>query len=231
MDDLRLSNVGGAAFEAATRQELDCKSRLSEIPRGFLSGDEASVGEQADKDAIVRVHQIVSETRPALEKLFSQAQSWSVTAHTGGRKSCRMRQALASLGQSLDDTPPELVVDPLKTQFDQLSYVSENLHATLARLEVESMPSVAEEAGRVFESTQQIDRQLKQARQKSAALAATSDRLVGGPQTIVGAVRRPGDELHPSYPVGPGARPAHPAQPAGYCSRTREKAAQPRTAG
>jgi hypothetical protein len=170
IEDLRASNVGGKAFEAATRQELDCKSRLSEIPRGFLSGDEASVGEQADKDTIVHVHQVVSETRPVLEKLFSQAQSWDSQRTQAVEKVASMRQALGSLGQSLDDTPPELVVAPLKTQFEQLSYVSENLHATLARLEVESMPSVAEEAGRIYQSAQQIDRQLKQARQKSAAL-------------------------------------------------------------
>jgi uncharacterized phage infection (PIP) family protein YhgE len=178
MEGLRLGKVSGETFEAATQQELDCKTRLSEIPTIFLASDEASLGEQADKDMIVHVHEIVSEIRPELERLYAQALGWEKQYRRVLERVASLRQALSNLEQALDNTPPELIVTPLKEEFDQLSYISENLHATLARLEVENIPSVIDEAGKVYQSAQQIDGQLKVARQKSSTLEPILTSLI-----------------------------------------------------
>ena len=180
LEQLQDKNLHGDGIEAAIRQERQVRQELEQIPRYFLSGDETAVLEQADKASIAQVHDLVDETRPLLEQSLSQLQAWERQYAETVSKVTRMRQLLGSVGQTLDEMPTGLDLIPLRSRFNQLSIISQNLHATLARMEVESMDAVTEEAVRVHQAAQEMGGQLKQARQKFASLEKVSTEISDG---------------------------------------------------
>jgi predicted nucleic acid-binding Zn-ribbon protein len=76
LEQFRERRVHGEAFETAQRQHAALRASLEKIPKYFLSGDEAAVLEQADKESIADVYEILEETRSGVASLVEQVQAW-----------------------------------------------------------------------------------------------------------------------------------------------------------
>lgn len=184
LEHLRGRGIHGEAMGQATRLEQHCQAELAKLPPYFYRGDEATVAEQASKGSVAEAHAILAEAHPALEELLEQAQTWEKQYQQATEQVAGMRQCLSNLEQTLTSMPPGIVLNPFNAQFDGLTVISNNLHATLARLEAESIPAVTAEAGRVLKTAQEMEEQLKDLRQQQAALEQILPELNAGLQRL-----------------------------------------------
>jgi DNA repair exonuclease SbcCD ATPase subunit len=180
MDFLREKDIQGEEFENATRLEEQMRAALAQIPEYFSSGEEAEVLSKADTGSIALAHQTLDSARPALARLLAQAQTWERGYTETAEKVSAMRRILDNLERTFDSLPSSLEVDPFKKQKDQLCVISQSLQATLARLEVESVTLVAQEATRIAQIAQEAGNQLKRARREVEILDSLVDGLSAG---------------------------------------------------
>lgn len=199
LDHLQDRKMHGDAMERVMRQERQAREAFDQVPRYFYAAEEAVVIERADKDSIAQAHAVLDETRPLLDQLLTQLQTWEKQYGEAVNRVTRMRQLLGSLEQSLDEMPSGLDLTPHRTRFDQMRIISQNLHATLSRMEVESMGSVAEEANRLHQAAQEMGGELKQTRQKFTALEQVLPELSDGLKQIAAQIAELGN--HPTHPV------------------------------
>jgi chromosome segregation ATPase len=177
LHDLHLQ---GDTMEAAERQAGQARQALAGIPALYLEAGEATVLAQAGKEGVAGVYQVLQETRPALDQLFAQAQAWEGQYQQASDKVSMLRRVLDDLQHTLDNLPAGLEASEARQQFDQLAQIASSLEATLARIEVESMSLVAEEAGRMAQAGQETASQLKRARRELAALDVLLQELPAG---------------------------------------------------
>jgi len=180
LNELRSFDLYGDTFEAAVEQEQQILVALAQIPRAYLEADERTLGEQADKEATARVYEIVRLNRPRLDQLLKDSRAWQ-TQYQATRSGLKnMRQALDELDQTLSSLPAELDASEAQTRDQQYEMIAQNLQATLARLEVESMALVLQEANKITQFTRQENQAQRAARRELAALETLQQELASG---------------------------------------------------
>ena len=122
--------------------------RINPNPELLKSADQKTVYKQADKETIIKTYAILSDTQPKLEEQLTQAHSWENQYSNVVEKVLLMRGTVSGVEGTLKSMPTELMLSSSKTQFDQIKVVSQNLNATISRLEIEKMDQVAVEAAR-----------------------------------------------------------------------------------
>jgi hypothetical protein len=180
LDELRSKNVRGDALQQAMNQAERCRTAMAQIPGYFLESDEPIVLEQADLESVSQTHAILTDTQPLLDELRAQLESWENQHRETKSKVSNMSQVLDHVDRSLDAVPPGINLDPQIERLNQLKVISDTLHATLARIEIENMQSVSTEAERVHAAVQEVNEQFTQARQKLARLEAVLPELNEG---------------------------------------------------
>lgn len=164
LDSLRAKNLQGNALEIAIREAESCHSALTQIPNYLKSADQKTVYKQADKETIIKTYAILSDTQPKLEEQLTQAHSWENQYSNVVEKVLLMRGTVSGVEGTLKSMPTELMLSSSKTQFDQIKVVSQNLNATISRLEIEKMDQVAVEASRLNQTALDMDDQLTKLR-------------------------------------------------------------------
>jgi hypothetical protein len=92
IDNVR--DVRDGALESALQEAQECEQVLqSQVPVYFLSGDEKSVAEQADKETITAVYRIIDTARVSEHRHLKNALAWE-------RRYKALEQALEDLGRS-----------------------------------------------------------------------------------------------------------------------------------
>ncbi len=177
LERLRAAHVQGDTMDAALRQEAQAQAALARIPALYLEGSQASVLEEAGKEGVAFVYQIIQETRPALDQLLSQAQDWEAQHRQAGDKVAVLLRVLDDIQQTLDNLPPNLDSAASRQQLNGMRQVANSLNATLSRVEIESMGMIIEEAGRLAQAGQETAGQLKRARRELAALEVQLQEL------------------------------------------------------
>jgi DNA repair exonuclease SbcCD ATPase subunit len=180
LKQLRARNLQGDSIEAATQGIAQCETVLSQIPGYFLEGEQVTVLEGADINDTALVNEILEDTQPLLDQLWKQAQTWEKGYDQASDRVAVMRRLLDEVEQTMGSMPSELEIIPFKNQFEGLQIVAQNLHATLTRLEVESIEMVTQEATRVAQIARDMGGQLKRARRELAALEGVLAELSEG---------------------------------------------------
>ena len=180
LEKLKSSNVHGDMLDNAVQREKRARDSLTEIPNFFLSADEAAVLEQAEEDSITQAYRILGGTRPELDDLIIQAQAWDKQYNEVIKIVTRMRRVLVDVESSAASAPGKLNLEAFHQRLDGLNIIYQNLHATLSRLEVESIPVVIEEAVHVQENAQEMHAEFKKARQQLIMLESTLSELNDG---------------------------------------------------
>ncbi|MFC2054496.1 hypothetical protein ACFLV7_09410 [Chloroflexota bacterium] len=180
LDSLRAKNLQGNALKTAIREAESCHSALTQIPNYLTSADQKAVHERADKETIIKTYAILSDTQPKLEEQLTQAQSWENQYSNVVEKVLLMRGTVSGVEGTLKSMPAELMLTSSKTQFDQIKVVSQNLNATISRLEVEKMDQVAVEASRLNQTALDMDDQLTKLRRMFEYLSSAILELSTG---------------------------------------------------
>lgn len=177
LDGLREHNVCGEAMDRAVFQENQTRETLDNIPAYFYNASQEELRQQATKEPVAQAHQVLAQARPLLEGLRDQVQAWEKQLAQTQDQVGKLRQALAAVEADLDGAPQALDLTVPRSQFEQMTVIQRNLTATLGRLEAESMARVAEDAAKVNTAAQELDGQLKRARQQLAALETVLPKL------------------------------------------------------
>lgn len=198
LEALLQRNVSGQAVDAAVRQEAQSRLALREVPEYFFTGDETSVLQQASKESIAHTYSILAAHQPVLEKLVGQSRTWQKQVGAAVEVVGRLRNLLAEIEQSLDGAPQGLNLEPLEERFNGLQQISDTLHATLSRLEAESISSLLEETGRVYGAAQELQGEIQRARQDWMALMELLPELGDGLRDLSAQFAELGSaSLHP----------------------------------
>ena len=180
LDFLRRKNVHGDAFKSAARQEEQARAALAQIPAYFFSSEQALVLERAEPDAIARSHAVLNEIQPLVEELRQTLEDWQKRYTQAVEQAGAMRQRLDQVGQMLESAPSGLNLSPQRARLEQMSVISENLQATLTRLEIESLEEVRAETQRLDQAAQEMGAQIQQARQQRDDLESVLAELSQG---------------------------------------------------
>ncbi len=184
LDGLTAQNVRGAALDAALLQQQACLQAMGSIPALFLEADEATVLRQVDKETVVQVHAILVQESPALEALLAQAREWDKQQREAVEAVGLVRQQISRAEASMLECPAGLDLEAEKKALGNLLVIGDHLYATLARMEVESLPVVAAEARRVRQAGQNLAEQVQQARQDLAVMEKSLPELAQGLRSI-----------------------------------------------
>jgi len=180
LGQLRSKNVHGDMFDNAVLREERARNSLNEIPEFFLTADEETVLAQAEEDSITKTYRILGDIKPELDNLLKQVQTWVRQYNEAVKIITRMRRVLGSVEGSAAGVPGTIDMEEFNDRLDGLNIISQNLHATLSRLEIESIPVVIEEARRVQVNAQEMDADLKKARQQVSSLESVLTELNEG---------------------------------------------------
>lgn len=177
IDQFRSRKIHGDTLDEITRQQQGYQDQLRQINSSLLNGDRQSVLERASKEDIIRAYEVNEAAIPALEVLLMDLQAWEQQYADAVEQVGWMRQQLVALEHGLLDVSPGLDASDFKAQFARLSEISNTLHATLSRLELENMTGVAQEAERVGQSAKEMEEQLQRARQRRSILETSLSEL------------------------------------------------------
>ena len=177
LDDLLANQVYGAALETAQNESEQWQAALSLIPAYFLTGSEAEVLKQAEPSGAAEVYSLAQSAQPALKNLSQQAESWQNQRQDAVRQVSQLQNLLSGLQRLFSEMPEALELTALRTQYDRMLQVAQNLEATLGRLEIESTATLVEETLRQQQACASLERELRQARQQLGSLNKTLPEL------------------------------------------------------
>ncbi len=170
IDEFRNNKVHGDSLDALLQHQTELQALLNQIPVYFYQADQQDVLEKSNSQTTAHAHAILNDSGPKLEAMLRRIGHWEVQYTDTTSKVAQMRQELDRLDPLLEKPPEGLDLAPIQTQVSQLKIIAQNLQATLSRLEIESMPAVAEEASKVQQAASDNYRQLKNPRQHYNAL-------------------------------------------------------------
>jgi hypothetical protein len=176
--------VHGKSFETAISQEKKLRSALRRIPEYFFTAGQAELLQQADKETVSNIVDILTSVQPDLEKQFQQVREWDNLYLDTTNKVNAANQLLGELETLLDVMPQGLDLQPVKTRMKPMTEISKTLFATMSRLEVESLPEVAGEAERLSLAAKGMLETLRQARRHEGALERVTAELNAGLKTL-----------------------------------------------
>jgi uncharacterized phage infection (PIP) family protein YhgE len=179
-------HVQGDAFEAALLQAGELRAILEQVPDIFFKADETTLLAQSDKEVIADVFELLHQAEPAADRLLEQVREWERQYEEASGRVADLRRTLGEIRDLMATLPPELVLTQHQDRLKQLSTISENLSATLARLEIESVPQVVKEAERVQVAAREMGEELKRSRRQIGALGRILEELSAGLKELSG---------------------------------------------
>jgi len=180
LGQLRQNGLYGDTFEAAARIERQVQVALAQAPALFLDGAEQQLIQSTSKDETALVFALVQANQPDLRDLLDQSRAWEADSQATIQKVAAMRKALDELQEMLNSLPAGLNAAEDQASIRRLEEVAQNLKASAARLEVESIVLVGQEAERVRASARESSQRLLQARAEAERLTALLDGLAVG---------------------------------------------------
>lgn len=184
LDQLRAHQLQGQTFEAALRQEQGAQAELAQLPAYFFEGSQEAVLAQASREEISRAHQTLERLQPELAQLLAQSQSWEKQRNEAEDAVDVLRRVLADVEQTLGTLPQNIDTADHRQRLDQMKVIAQSLHATLSRLEVESLEAVTQEATRQSQLGQEMGHELRRARRELASLESVMAELSEGFKTL-----------------------------------------------
>jgi len=172
LEGLAGRNIQGEALEVARERLEPVHAALQEIPALFLQGSMTQVQREANKADVVQVFTILREVMPGLEQILAAAREWERQYREALEAVNRLRQQLGNSEGLLLEAPSGLDLSAQQKALENLQVIARNLQATMGRLEVESLGTLAAEARRVLAAGQDLDTRLRQAHQDLASLQA-----------------------------------------------------------
>ncbi len=167
---LQTRRAHGPAFDALTRQAQQADELLSQIPEYFLTADQTAISVQADKAMVIRVHQSLEAARPLHDQIAQQLEEWEKRLSRLDEKLSRQRQNLGNLEQSLATLPTALDSSAFQRQFVELQTEAQKLQIQSSRPELEKAPGIEASVDRQLTAFQELDAQVRTARQGQATL-------------------------------------------------------------
>lgn len=180
LGQLRQSGLYGDTFEAAARIERQVQVALAQAPALFLDGSEQQLLQTASKEETALVFALVQANQPDLQDLLHQSRAWETDSQLTAQKVAAMRKALDELEGVLKGLPASLNTVEEQASIRRLEEVAQNLQSSAARLEIESIVLVGQEAEHVRTNARESNQRLRQARSESERLAALLADLSAG---------------------------------------------------
>lgn len=173
LDQLKSEQVYGAILDSAQEEGENWRANLASIPEYFLLSDEVEKQKQADPSITAEVYSRVERALPALEILDQKVEDWHNLRQDAVRQVSQLQVLLAGIKRLLSEMPAALDLSTLISEYDRLEQVTQNLEATLGRLELESIHTLTDETLRQQQSCAILERELRQARQQLGSLNKT----------------------------------------------------------
>lgn len=173
LDELSSAQVFGAALDTTQEESEKWHTALADIPEYFLGSDEVEKLEQADPSIAAEVHSLVGRAVPALEVIDKKAEEWLNQRQDAIRQVSQLQALLAGVKRLLSEMPAALDLSSMISEYDRLQQVTQNLEATLGRLELESIQALTDETLRQQQACVNLERELRQARQQLGSLNKT----------------------------------------------------------
>lgn len=200
LDQLAAKHVQGDSVDNLRSRERRARESINEIPEFFLAESEATVLELAEEESITKTFQILTEVGPELDVLYKQAHIWDRQCSEAVKIVTRMRRVLGGLESAVSSTTENLDLGDFNQRIYGLNIICQNLHATLSRLEVESIPAVIAEATRVQVNAQEMNAALAFGRKEISTLVNVLVELkVGMKELSQVYARLASAEIHPIH--------------------------------
>jgi len=176
---LRDQGLHGDTFEAALHSESQLQAALAQVNRLFLEARETELLQQVTKEEVALAYEVIQTCGPPLEALLQQSHLWQTGCESAAQETHKMRLALDDLAQTLENLPTVLDMTEERAAQLQLEEIARNLQAASARMEVESLLLVAQEAERLCQTAQQASQQTKRTRRELASFETLLNELAG----------------------------------------------------
>jgi len=199
LSHLRTKGIHGDLMDAAIQREENARSSINQIPYYFISGEEKTVLDLADKETISFVYDILQNVRPGLVELKADAENWEKNYQRTEDKVAELQRMLASTEDQISRMSPKIELSFERTQLDQFKFIYENLLAALSRIEVESMADVIGEIFRVTRTCKDLETELKRGRRHQAALEVAIPKLTDKLNNLSALLTKLG--THPAQPI------------------------------
>ncbi len=177
MEFLSDHKLSGDAFEEAAAQEEQIIEWLEQIPSYFFVGDDSSISQQAKKEDVCALHDLLNRIEPSLQDLTHTLQGWEERYKILENKLSRSNKQLKNIERMLEYLPSVLVVSEEKSQLQSTKNTLEGLSVTLQKLDVENFDAIEQEIDRCQEIFVDIGVQLREGVQHHKRLVALIDEL------------------------------------------------------
>ena len=184
LENLTQHRAHGSAFEALSEKAGQTATRLAQIPEYFHSAGQESFQSQAEKTTVIQVFEILQEANQELDGIETQLQAWEVRLASVEAKSAHLRQAMASVEQSLEILPAAVERAGLQRTFEQRQAESQRLHSQASRPELEKLPAMETAFGQQLAAVEKLGGEVRHVQQGQAALERVLADLAVGMKEI-----------------------------------------------
>ncbi len=169
-EDLNQRGLYGDTFEAALQLGQETQKAILNSPAEFLDGSEETVLQNASKETTIQVFDEIQTCTPRVNELLSKAEKWESQQSLAVSLLNAMNNIIQNLEEVLALSPPNLEVSTERDSWRKMKEVSQNLLATAARLEVESIPLVIQETDRLLAAAKDVSKEVSHAQREFSAL-------------------------------------------------------------
>lgn len=169
--------VHGAAFTDLESQAVQIEVELAKIPALFLDGSEAELNDQAERQAVIAVYQILTQVYPAGQQVDERLGGWERQLAALDERFSSLRRCLSDAEQTLTGLPAGLERAEFETAYHQFSASFNQLHNRVMRPELEKLKDFQAQAEHQIQVLQEYESRLRAAQQSLLTLKQNLQEL------------------------------------------------------
>lgn len=174
---LHRKNLRGETLEKTQKQLVVTSVELGRIPQYFLDASQTSLLEQATKEDIALVFEILRENRSVIEETALKIQGWHTAVNNIADQLAIMNTILQTAESTLAGTPPELDTTASQKAFASIKQAGAELNRKATAVDTDNLETILKKIVLVTNTARDIDNHIRQAGADLATLQAQYDSL------------------------------------------------------
>jgi len=163
LHELRGKNLGGEALEETEKQLVVSRVEMSRIPKYFFEGSQEKLFEQATKEEISLVFEIVQENRGTIEEAALKAQQWHTAIDNLADQLAIMDAILQTAETALTNAPTELDTTATQDIMEKLKLAGAELHNKSTETDTDKLDILLKEVELITNTARDLDSTIRQA--------------------------------------------------------------------
>lgn len=192
-------NVRGSNIEEAKLTIERLSQKINSIPKELLTNTKEEIINQIEYATICQAYEIYQEINPVIDSLHLRLYQWWNEYQQAWRTINSALSTLTNTSVVIQESSEKIAMGNLMDNLRTIQSIGNILNDTLNRVEIESLPDMTQEAGRIYQLALETADTVKMARRNQSILEPLLEQIGAGVVQLEDQINVLGK--HSTFPV------------------------------